>query len=54
MDKTGTIYCRQVLTGVTLHPNIVCFFFFFLGAGVAKAKYVSSRLDSGMQGDAVL
>lgn len=33
---------RQVITCVTLHPDIVSFNLFFLGAGVAESKYVSS------------
>ena len=36
---------KQFLTGVTLHPDIVCFFLFFHCAGVAEARYVSSPPD---------
>jgi hypothetical protein len=39
MDKARSR--GKVITGMALHPDIICFFLFFLGARIAEAKYVS-------------
>jgi hypothetical protein len=42
-----------VITSVTLHPDVVGFFLFFLSARIARVEDVSTQ-DSGTQEDAVL